>query len=186
MVGVFQTINQVLYRHPVNEVCSTSIQHIWCSSTPNVRPDFSPCQDGRFKFCRQSETEKNKIANESRQANQVLTCQRVGYESATNTPTKNYEPLVRKTLNKLNKRSSEMRQDAMNGTRTRICFLEGIITAAQTKQHKEEKTHTTRHMLRIWYAGSDSRPIFFPISAEMLKSNFLFRERVQNLRKLNS
>ena len=79
-----------------------------------------------------------------------------------------------------------MRQDAMNGTRTRICFLEGIITAAQTKQHKEEKTHTTRHMLRIWYAGSDSRPIFFPISAEMLKSNFLFRERVQNLRKLNS
>ena len=39
---------------------------------------------------------------------------------------------------------------------------------------------STRHMLRISYFLSDSRPIFSPMSSEMLKFHFLFRERVQN------
>ena len=49
--------------------------------------------------------------------------------------------------------------------------------------------YSPRHVLRISYFGSDSRPIFPPISAEMLKSNFIVRERVRNakiLKKTNS
>ena len=49
--------------------------------------------------------------------------------------------------------------------------------------------YSPRHVLRISYFGSDSRPTFPPISAEMLKSNFIVRDRVRNakiLRKTNS
>ena len=53
-----------------------------------------------------------------------------------------------------------------------VYFHRGVLPTQNEKRNRN-RLYSTRHMVRTSYFGSDSRPIFSPISAEMLNSKFL-------------
>ena len=60
------------------------------------------------------------------------------------------------------------------------CVFKTVFPSIDIQQALYQ-VYSTRHMLRISYIGSDSRPTFSPISAEILNPMIISRRNVKNL-----